>query len=49
MDHKHELETLMAHLGEERNLYHGAVVPPIFQNSLFTFENWEAIDTAFDD
>lgn len=25
----------------------GAVVPPIFQNSLFTFPNWESIDRAF--
>lgn len=41
--------TRMAHLGEDRAAYHGAVVPPIFQNSLFTFEDWEAIDRAFDD
>ncbi|MFC6634181.1 PLP-dependent aspartate aminotransferase family protein [Microbulbifer taiwanensis] len=27
----------------------GAVVPPIYQNSLFTFDSWEAIDSAFDD
>ena len=27
---------------------HGAVVAPIYQNSLFTFENWDAIDQAFD-
>ena len=26
---------------------HGAVVPPLYQNSLFTFESWEAIDEAF--
>ncbi|MEZ4775445.1 MAG: aminotransferase class I/II-fold pyridoxal phosphate-dependent enzyme [Bacteroidia bacterium] len=43
------LETILAHLGEDRTLYEGAVVPPIFQNSLFTFESWEAIDAAFDD
>lgn len=27
---------------------HGAVVPPIYQNSLFTFKDWDAIDQAFD-
>ncbi len=41
-------DTLMAHAGEDRSAYHGAVVPPIFQNSLFTFESWQAIDQAFD-
>jgi cystathionine beta-lyase/cystathionine gamma-synthase len=43
------METLLSHLGEDRAAYHGAVVPPIFQNSLFTFESWQAIDAAFDD
>lgn len=43
------IETILAHLGEDRARYEGAVVPPIFQNSLFTFESWEAIDAAFDD
>lgn len=27
----------------------GAIVPPIFQNSLFAFADWDAIDSAFDD
>ena len=27
----------------------GAVVPPIYQNSLFTFDSWDDIDQAFDD
>lgn len=27
---------------------HGAVVPPIYQNSLFTFNSWDDIDKAFD-
>ncbi len=44
-----KLETMLAHHGEDRAAYHGAVVPPLFQNSLFTFESWEAIDAAFDD
>lgn len=26
----------------------GAIVPPMFQNSLFAFEGWDAIDKAFD-
>ena len=43
------LETLLAHYAEDRAAYHGAVVPPLFQNSLFTFEDWAAIDAAFDD
>ncbi len=43
---KANIETLLAH-DSERNP-NGAVVPPIFQNSLFTFENWDAIDEAFD-
>ncbi len=42
-------ETLITHYAEEREKYEGAVVPPIFQNTLFTFESWEAIDAAFDD
>ena len=42
-------DTLLAHFAEERGAYHGAVVPPIFQNSLFTFDSWQAIDQAFDD
>jgi cystathionine beta-lyase/cystathionine gamma-synthase len=37
------------HHAEKRSDYAGAVVPPIFQNSLFTFKNWESIDKAFDD
>lgn len=37
------------HGGERRADYHGAVVPPLFQNSLFTFEDWDALDAAFDD
>lgn len=36
------LETLLAHLGEDEKP-HGAVVPPIFQNSLFTFDSSEEL------
>ncbi|MEK6478991.1 aminotransferase class I/II-fold pyridoxal phosphate-dependent enzyme [Catalinimonas sp. 4WD22] len=49
MEEKLSLETLLMHYGEERSKYEGAVVPPIFQNSLFTFESWEAIDQAYED
>lgn len=45
----YQLETFLAHLGEDRENYHGAVVPPIFQNSLFTFKDWQAADDAFSD
>lgn len=49
MAKKRKIETDLAHFGEERSEYRGAVVPPIFQNSLFTFQDWEGIDEAFDD
>jgi cystathionine beta-lyase len=49
MNKKMKLETQLMHLGENRNEFKGAVVPPIFQNSLFTFEDWEHIDEAFED
>lgn len=39
--------TEIMHLGEDRSKFAGAVVPPIFQNSLFVFESAEAIDQAF--
>lgn len=44
-----KMETMISHYAEERENYEGAVVPPIFQNSLFTFESWDDIDKAFDD
>lgn len=43
------ISTQLAHHGENRAAYEGAVVPPIFQNSLFTFESWDDISAAFDD
>jgi cystathionine beta-lyase/cystathionine gamma-synthase len=43
------ISTQLAHHGENRAAYEGAVVPPIFQNSLFTFESWDEISAAFDD
>ena len=44
---KRKPATLLCHDVNDSSLYHGAVVPPIFQNSLFTFNNWDAIDNAF--
>lgn len=40
-------ETRLIH--DEQKHAHGAVVPPISQNSLFTFDSWDEIDQAFDD
>lgn len=41
--------TILLHYAENKSDYQGAVVPPIYQNSLFTFKNWDAIDSAFND
>lgn len=49
MSKKYSLETDFMNHKEMTQKYHGAVVPPIFQNSLFTYEDWDAIDKAFDD
>ena len=49
MSRKLKTDTLLQHFAEDRSKNNGAVVPPIYQNSLFTFESWEAIDEAFDD
>jgi cystathionine beta-lyase/cystathionine gamma-synthase len=46
---KYKTNTMLCHLGEDRIGSKGAVVPPIYQNSLFTFKDWDAIDKAFDD
>ena len=43
---KKNVETILCH--DDAHPYEGAVVPPIFQNSLFTFPDWEAIDHAFE-
>jgi len=44
---KNGLSTILAHYGENREEHNGAVVPPIYQNSLFTFKDWDAINAAF--
>lgn len=44
-----EDKTLLIHHKEDHSNYQGAVVPPIYQNSLFVFKDWDAIDQAFED
>jgi cystathionine beta-lyase/cystathionine gamma-synthase len=49
MKHKHHVDTQLVH---DRNQFRdpfGAVVPPIYQNTLFTFDSWQDIETAFED
>ena len=41
-DNLPDFETIACHLGEDPAKQRGAVVPPIYQNSLFTFPNSEA-------
>lgn len=48
MKKEQKIETDLSHYGENRADYAGAVVPPIFQNSLFIYESWDAISEAFD-
>ncbi len=40
-------ETKLCHDEGEYAKHQGAIVPPIYQNSLFAFEDWDAIDHAF--
>jgi len=47
MNKDYGVNTLLAHYGENRRDSHGAVVQPIYQNSLFTFKNFDALDQAF--
>jgi len=42
------IETFLSHDGKKAHSK-GAVVPPIYQNSLFTMKDWDDIDKAFDD
>ncbi len=41
LDNLPDAETICAHWGEDRTTYRGAVIPPIYQNSLFTFPDCE--------
>ncbi len=47
-DHNFKPETFLVHDGKKAHSK-GAVVPPIYQNSLFTKENWDEVDKSFDD
>lgn len=49
MSRKKGIETRLAHDGEDRLEHQGAVVPPLYQNSLFVFRDWDDIDAAFAD
>lgn len=40
--------TLLTHYGEDSLKHNGAIVPPLYQNTLFKFENWDAIDAAYE-
>jgi cystathionine beta-lyase len=42
-------EEICTHLGDEYNRFHGAVVPPVYQNSLFVFEDFEKLTEAMQD
>ncbi|QIZ05409.1 aminotransferase class I/II-fold pyridoxal phosphate-dependent enzyme [Priestia megaterium] len=42
-------EHVCTHLGDEYEHFHGAVVPPIYQNSLFVFKNFEHLTEAMKD
>ncbi|MDD7884471.1 PLP-dependent aspartate aminotransferase family protein [Flavivirga sp. 57AJ16] len=45
---KKNIETILSHDGKKAHSK-GAVVPPIYQNSLFTMESWDDADKTFDD
>lgn len=49
LNKKHKIKTILTHDYSHYQDNKGAIVPPIFQNSLFAFENWDAIDQAFSD
>ena len=42
-------ETRLVHDREHADAVHGAVVPPLYQNSTHTFESWDSLDAAFED
>lgn len=46
-DIKERFQTLCVHEGEEYERYFGGVTPPIFENSLFSFPDYDQIDRAF--
>ncbi|MDP4084269.1 MAG: aminotransferase class I/II-fold pyridoxal phosphate-dependent enzyme [Bacillota bacterium] len=42
-------QQICTHLGDQYNRFHGAVVPPIYQNSLFVYENFDSFIEAMKD
>ncbi|RHW76129.1 PLP-dependent aspartate aminotransferase family protein [Colwellia sp. RSH04] len=46
---KQHIETELVFDGDDNHDPYGAVVPPVYQNSLFTFDSWEALEQAFAD
>ena len=42
-------ETQLIQDGPFRDERYGAVIPPLYQNSTFTFDSWDALDAAFED
>ena len=42
-------ETQLIQDGPFREERYGAVIPPLYQNSTFTFDSWDALDAAFED
>lgn len=42
-------EHIVTHLGDEYERFHGAVVPPIYQNSLFVFKDFDQLAEAMKD
>ncbi|GLX80401.1 cystathionine gamma-synthase [Thalassotalea insulae] len=49
MDDTFHSDTQMVSDVQQNTDSFGAVVPPIYQNSLFTFDSWQAIEHAFED
>ncbi|GAA0180272.1 PLP-dependent aspartate aminotransferase family protein [Clostridium sediminicola] len=48
MTHKFEEEkNICTHLGDDYDRFYGAVVPPIFQNSIFIYEDYDEICRSF--
>nr|WP_245251157.1 PLP-dependent aspartate aminotransferase family protein [Virgibacillus litoralis] len=41
-------EHIVAHVGDDYKKFHGAVVPPIYENSLFIFETFEEFNEAME-
>ncbi|MDP4087148.1 MAG: aminotransferase class I/II-fold pyridoxal phosphate-dependent enzyme [Bacillota bacterium] len=46
---KADNEYICTHLGDDYSRFHGAVVPPIYQNSLFVFEDFDRFVEAMKD